>query len=186
MKMILRTSTSGNGPGRNGSIFVTFRSLRNVYFVTKPTGPDSESSHTIAYLKSDMNLLIFNQESTQMNWKLVGLNRKKIPLCLRICPECPVVPCWPPLGTAKYSHGIRTNVGTSLDHNICELLIEIRIAVTNKVSSSATPFYFKRILYTLNMTFLIGEFVSIVFSCQIDKITQTHLWMSQCVRNVPR
>lgn len=75
IKIMLRTSTSGNGPERNGNIFVTFLSLRNAYFVTKPTGPESESSQTIAfYSQQNTQLLIdsFKKKMTHSNVTNLG------------------------------------------------------------------------------------------------------------------
>lgn len=48
MNMIFRTSVGGRLPALNGNIFNTSFSRNTLYFATRPTGPASDSSHTIA------------------------------------------------------------------------------------------------------------------------------------------
>lgn len=118
IKMILRTSTSGNCPARNCNIFVTFRSLSKVYLVTKPTGPDNESSQTITWPQ-----IFKTNKKTHRNRELVEKNSlidrmdqynvwHKLPLFLHIFPIYWIALCWPLLEIGRYWHESPTDAET--------------------------------------------------------------------------
>lgn len=107
MKMICLTSTSVSAPGRNGNILITLRSFRTVYFVTRPTGPESESSQTIAWRNFFFILYIGWQIKLQEM-----IIRFCLPSFLRIYPKWKEVLCSPvPVGVTNW-HASWINVET--------------------------------------------------------------------------